>query len=36
MRKVVEHIPIRIVLDDKAALQGAALHAARYSRPGRD
>lgn len=29
MRAVVEAMPIRIVLDDKAALQGAALHAAR-------
>lgn len=31
MRAVVEQIPIRLVLDDKAALQGAALHAARTS-----
>jgi glucokinase len=36
LRAVVEQIPIRIVLDDKAALQGAALHAAHNSRLGRD
>jgi len=29
MRAVVEQIPVRVVLDDKAALQGAALYAAR-------
>jgi glucokinase len=36
LREVVAQIPIRIVLDDKAALKGAALHAAQHSRPGRD
>jgi len=36
MRSVAEAIPIRIVLDDKAALQGAALHAAQHSRRGHD
>jgi glucokinase len=36
MRSVTELIPIRIVLDDKAALQGAALRAAQHSRSGRD
>lgn len=33
MQHVVEQIPIRIILDDKAALQGAALHAARTAGP---
>ncbi len=33
MKRLVEHIPIRIVLNDKAALQGAALHAARHAGP---
>lgn len=36
MRPLVEQIPIRIVLDDMTALQGAALHAAHHSRRARD
>ena len=33
MQRLVEQIPIRIVLNDSAALQGAALHAARQAGP---
>jgi glucokinase len=33
LRHVVEQIPIRVVLNDKAALQGAALYAARHAKP---
>lgn len=33
LRSLVERIPIRIVLNDKAALQGAALVAARHAAP---
>ncbi|MEM6290028.1 MAG: glucokinase [Myxococcota bacterium] len=33
MRHLVEQMPIRIVLNDSAALQGAALYAARHAEP---
>lgn len=36
LRHLVEQITIKVVLNDKAALQGAALYAARTAGPGRD
>jgi glucokinase len=33
LRHLVEQIPIRVVLNDKAALQGAALYAASHAKP---
>jgi glucokinase len=33
MRALVEQIPIRVVLNDSAALQGAALYAASHADP---